>query len=116
VRGRAQFTYQQLDGLQALRQGVRRDLSAESRKHQATKLLRQIPGIGPMRAALLVAPLQTPDRFPAKRQLWAYSGLAIATHGSGEYHYVEGQLRRCKKPVALRGLVSPWRARSRRSL
>ncbi len=31
--------------------GVRRDLLAESRKHGATKLLRQIPSIGPIRAA-----------------------------------------------------------------
>jgi transposase len=104
VRGRAEFTYQQLDGLQSLRQAVRRDLLAESRKHVATKLLRQIPGIGPIRAALLVALLQTPDRFRTKRQLWAYSGLAIETHGSGQYCYLEGQLRRVKKPVALRGL------------
>jgi transposase len=104
VRGRAEFTYQQLDGLQALRQAVRRDLLAESRKHQATKLLRQVPGIGPIRAALLVALLQTPNRFRTKRQRWAYSGLAIQTHGSGEYLYVEGQLRRSQKPVALRGL------------
>jgi transposase len=71
VRVRAEFTYQQLDRLQALRQVVRRDLLAESRKHGATKLLRQIPGIGPLRAALLVALLQTPDRFRSKRQLWA---------------------------------------------
>jgi hypothetical protein len=28
---------------------------AESRKHGATKLLRQIPSIGPIRAALLMA-------------------------------------------------------------
>jgi transposase len=104
VRHRAEFTYQQLDGLQALRQVVRLDLLAESRKHNATKLLRQIQGIGPIRAALLVVLLQTPNRFRTKRQLWAYSGLAIETHGSGEYHYVEGQLRRSKKPVALRGL------------
>ena len=104
VRARAELTYQQLDGLQALRQAVRRDLLAESRKHQAAKLLRQIPGIGPIRAALLVALLQTPNRFRTKRQLWAYSGLAIQTHGSGEYIYVEGQLRRSQKPVALRGL------------
>ena len=76
----------------------------ESHKHRATRLLRQIPGIGPIRAALLVALLQTPDRFRTKRQLWAYSGLAIETHGSGEYRYVEGQLRRSHKPVALRGL------------
>jgi len=52
VRFRAEFTYQQLDGLQALRQGVRRDLLAESRKHRATKLRRQIPGLGPIRAGL----------------------------------------------------------------
>jgi len=104
VRARAEFTYHQLDGLQALRQAVRRDLLAESRKHGATQLLRQIPGIGPIRAALLVAILQTPHRFRTKRQLWAYSGLAIETHGSGEYHYVGGQLQRSQKAVALRGL------------
>jgi len=47
----------------------------ESHKHQAVKLLRQIPAIGPIRAALLVALLQTPHRFRTKRQLWAYSGF-----------------------------------------
>ncbi len=104
VRSRAEFTYHQLDGLQALRQAVRRELLAESRKHRATKLLRQIPGIGPIRAALVVGLLQTPDRFRTKRQLWAYCGLAIETRGSGEYCYVEGKLRRSQKPVALRGL------------
>jgi transposase len=104
VRARAQFTYQQLDGLQRLRQKVRRDLLAESRKHPATKLLRQIPGMGPIRAALLVALLQTPNRFRSKRQLWAYSGLAIETKGSAQYRYLGGQLRRSEKPVALRGL------------
>jgi transposase len=99
------FLYRQLDGLQALRQSVRRDLLAESRKHSATKWLRQVPGIGPIRAAVLIALLQTPERFRTKRQqLWAYSGLAIETHGSGEYRYLDGQLRRSQKSVALRGL------------
>ena len=104
VRRRAELFYQQLDGLQALRQEARRDLLAESRKHGATKLLRQIPYIGPIRAALLIALIQTPHRFRTKRQLWAYSGLALETHSSGEYHYVQGQLQRSKRPVALRGL------------
>ena len=75
VRRRAQLFYQQLDTLQALRQEVRRDLLAESRKHSGTKWLRQIPCIGPIRAALLIALMQTPYRFRTKRQLWAYSGL-----------------------------------------
>ena len=103
VRRRAQLFYQQLDTLQALRQEVRRDLLAESRKHNGTKWLRQIPCIGPIRAALLIALIQTPDRFRTKRQLWAYSGLGLETHSSAEYRYREGQLQRSKKPVALRG-------------
>lgn len=101
---RAVVFYQQLDALQVLRRALRRDLLGESRKHSATKLLRGIPCIGPIRAALLMALLQTPHRFRTKRQLWAYSGLAIETHSSGEYRYVQGQLRRSPKPVALRGL------------
>jgi transposase len=82
VRRRAQHFYQQLDALQALREEVRRDLLAESRKHSATTLLRQIPSIGPVRAAELVALIRTPNRFRTKRQLWNYSGLALETHDS----------------------------------
>jgi transposase len=104
VRRRAEFYYQQLDALQTLRQEVRRDLLAESRKHSAMKLLRQIPSIGAIRAALLIALLQTPHRFRTKRQLWAYSGLALKTHTSGEYRFVQGELQRSKKLLAIRGL------------
>ena len=104
VRRRAEFFYQQLDAVRTLRQAVRRDLLAESRKHGATKLLRQIPYIGPIRAALLIALIQTPHRFRTKRQLWTYSGLAIETRDSAQYRYVAGQLQRSKKPQQLRGL------------
>src|SRR5438552_15229956 len=104
VRRRAEIFYQQLDALQALRREVRRDLLAESRKHSATKLLRQIPCIGPIRAALLIALIQTPYRFRTKRQLWAYSGLALETHDSAEYRYLGGQLQRSKKQVTVYGL------------
>jgi len=70
--------YEQLDSLQPVRQAARRDLLPESGKHAAVKLLRQIPSIGPIRSALLVALLQTPHRFRTKRQLWAYSGFLRA--------------------------------------
>jgi transposase len=70
VRLRAERLYQQLDLLQPVRQQARRDLLRESHKHPAVKLLLQIPAIGPIRAALLVALLQTPHRFRTKRQLW----------------------------------------------
>src|SRR6267154_1901593 len=68
------------------------------------RLLRQIPGIGPLRAAHLVALMQTPHRFRTKRQLWTYSGLGLETHDSAQYRVVEQQLQRSKKPVTLRGL------------
>jgi transposase len=104
VRRRAEIYYQQLDALRSLREQVRRDLLAEGRKHSAMRLLRQIPSIGPIRAVLLIALMQTPHRFRTKRQLWAYCGLALKTSTSGEYRIVEGQLKRSKKFLAIRGL------------
>jgi transposase len=104
VRRRAEQLYQQLDMLQHLRQQARRELLAESRKHAITAKLRQIPYLGPIRSALAVALIQTPHRFRSKRQLWAYSGLALETRTSGEYRYVEGQVRRSKKLISIRGL------------
>ena len=75
VRRRAELYYQQLDALRPLHQQARKELLAESRKHSATKLLRQIPGIGPLRAAQLVALLQTPHRFRTKRHCGPTAGL-----------------------------------------
>src|ERR1700732_4879174 len=103
-RRRAEQLYQQLDLLQPLRQQARRELLVESRKHTITAKLRQIPSLGPIRSALAVALIQTPHRFRTKRQLWTYSGLGLETRDSGEYHYVEGQVRRRKKKAFIRGL------------
>jgi len=104
VRRRAEFYYQQLDALRTLRQEVRRDLLAESKKHQAWKQLCQIPSIGPIRGAVLLGILQTPHRFRTKRQLWTVGGLGIETYSSADHRYVEGQLQRSKKPAWIRGL------------
>ena len=104
VRLRAGRLYQQLDLLQPVRLEARRELLVESHKHPAVKLLRQIPSIGPIRSALLVALLQTPHRFRTKRQLWAYSGFAVQTHDSGEYRSVRGKLQRNRERMTVRGL------------
>jgi transposase len=104
VHRRAEIYYQQLDALRSLREQVRRDLLAEGRKHKAMNLLRRIPSIGPIRAVLLIALMQTPHRFRTKRQLWAYCGLALKTSSSGEYQIVEGRLKRSRKFLAIRGL------------
>ena len=52
VRRRAELFYQQLDGLQALRHTARGELLAESRKHQAVKVLRQIPSVVTLKPAI----------------------------------------------------------------
>lgn len=103
VRSRVQRLYAQYDCLTPLRQEARQDLLLEARKHSATQLLRQIPCIGPIRSALL-ALLQTPHRFRTKRQLWAYSGLALESEISGEYCMVGGRIVRSKKQLNVRGL------------
>jgi transposase len=104
VQRRAEWLYRQLDDLQPLRREARQQLLAESRKHPAHTVLRQVPWLGPIRVALLIAFIQTPHRFRTKRQLWAYSGLALQTRVSGEYRVTGGQLQRAKRQPSLRGL------------
>jgi len=104
VRRRAEFYYQQLDALRPLRQQVRQELLAEAHRHEVWKLLRRIPFIGPIRAALIIAILQTPYRFRTKRHLWAYSGFGIETHSSANHSCAHGKLQRSKKKISVRGL------------
>ncbi len=104
VRRRAQLCYLQLDMLVGLRQQARQELLVESKKHPAWRFLRSIPALGPIRAAVLMAIVQTPHRFRTKRPLWKYGGFGVVTHSSADHRYVEGQLQPAKKPVSVRGL------------
>jgi transposase len=104
VHRRAELYYQQLDALRILRQEVRKDLLAESKKHEVWKRLCEIPPIGPIRAAERLGILQTPHRFRTKRQLWTYCGLAVVTSSSADHEVENGQLRRRKKRKETRGL------------
>ena len=97
VRRRAEQLYRQLDALAQIRRETRRELLVESQKHPANQLLRQIPRLGPIRVALLIALIQTPHRFRTKRQLWAYCGLALQTRASGEYRFTAGELQPSKR-------------------
>ena len=104
LQRRARRLYQELDLLQQLRREARHDLLLECHQHKESKLLRSIPWLGPIRAALLIARVQTPHRFRSKRQFWAYCGLALETRSSADYQMVNGQLQRRNKPVFIRGL------------
>jgi transposase len=103
-RQRVEWLYGQLDYLRPLRRQAKQAMIEESRKHRAVGLLRTIPQLGPIRAALLVATIDTPHRFRTRHQLWAYSGLAVVTHMSSEYEIKDGKTMRRRKPVATRGL------------
>ena len=104
IRQRVNWLYEELDHLRPLRKQAKMAMVTESRKHEAFRLLRTIPQLGPVRCAMLVATVDTPYRFRTKRQLWAYSGLAIVTYMSSEYEIKAGRVVRNRKPVATRGL------------
>lgn len=72
TRLRGELLHDQLDYLRSLRRKARRALLAESRRHAVAARLREIPGLGPVRVALLMArvlpgtdtaPLPQPPEF-----------------------------------------------------
>jgi transposase len=103
-RFRAEALAAELDVMRELRRKAKAAMLAEARKYPAYELLRTIPFFGPVRVAQLLATMQTPWRFRTKRNLWAYAGLAVVTHSSGDYDFVEGRpVRRRRQPMT-RGL------------
>lgn len=103
-RFRAEVLAAELDLLRALRREAKAAMLAAARKDPAYELLCGVPFLGPVRVAQLLATMQTPWRFRTKRNLWAYAGLAVVTHSSGDYAFVEGRpVRRRRQPMT-RGL------------
>jgi transposase len=104
VRFRAESLYAELDVLRALRPKAKAALLREARRDPAWKLLCSIPFVGPVRAAFLLAALQTPWRFRTKRNLWAYAGLAVVTHSTADYVMVHGRPVKSRRAPMTRGL------------
>jgi len=103
-RHRAERLLKQLDLLGELCMEAQKDLVRESRKHKIYQILREIPGLGPIRVALILAFVMTPHRFRNKRQFWTYAGFSVVRRGSAEYEISEGELKRTKKKPLPRGL------------
>jgi len=104
VRARAARLWEELDCVERLCEEAQQELVAEARKHAATTILRSIPGIGPVRAAVILGVAGTPHRFRTKRQFWTYCGLSIVTATSSEYEMVDGRVCRSKRRPLVRGL------------
>ena len=104
ARFRAETLYTQLDVLQELRPKAKAAMLAEARRDPAWSILQTIPSMGPVRVALIMATMQTPWRFRTKRNLWAYSGLAVVTRSSADYVMVEDRAVRRQRAPMTRGL------------
>ena len=105
ARFRAEALYRQHDTLTSLRQKAKRAMLIEARRHKAYALLQSVPGIGPIRAAEIVAIVGDPHRFRTKRQLWPYAGLAVVSRTSGEWRPgAGGGFIHSKKRPLTRGL------------
>lgn len=99
-RFRASCLLRTLDALEEVRAEAERAMLLEARKHPICKRLQTIPGVGPIRAAQLVAYLETPYRFRTKRKLWSYAGLAVVTQSSADYN-ADGKRRREPRTLGL---------------
>jgi transposase len=99
----AELLSEQLDGLIGAHQSAEAWLLQEAKRIPVTRLLATVPGIGSIRAALLVAIVVTPARFRTTRQFWSYSGLAIVTRSSSDYVRENGHWVRTPTVTALPG-------------
>lgn len=104
MKARISYLYEQLDCLVKLRREAEKAMCQEARRQPAYKLISEVPGLGPVRTAQIIATVGTPHRFRSKRQFWAYIGLAVVTRTSADYEWVGNQARRRNKPVQTRGL------------
>lgn len=105
---RAAWLYEELDVLQRLRREAKRALLHESGQWAEQALLLSIPGIGPVRAAQLLARVGTARRFRTKRQFWSYCGLALRVRTSSEYEVREQRLVRKQKVQQTQGLTREY--------
>ncbi len=111
ARLRAENMYKQLDALAALRDEARAQMVNEAAAHPASQILQRVPMIGPVRAAQIIATVNTPHRFRTKRQFWAYCGLAVVTKASAEYGFTKGELQKKAKKNSTRGLTHNFNRR-----
>jgi transposase len=81
----AELLSMQLDGLVQVHEEANDWLFEESAKISIVQLLKTAPGIGDIRAALIVANVISPHRFRTRRQFWSYCGLGVVTRSTDDW-------------------------------
>lgn len=126
TRVAAELLYRELDCLIELKAEASDKLVHESHEHPISRVLETCPGLGPVRVALLLPVVITPERFRTARQFWAYAGLGIVMQSSSDWvrapegwsraqvHKTRGLNRQCNrrlkyifKQAALTVLMKP---------
>jgi transposase len=104
ARFRCRGLFEQLEKLQDLRRAAKQELLKHSKTHSDDPILRSLPGIGPLRAAILLAYVGSPHRFRTKRQFWPYCGLSVITRTSADHQIVNGTINKRRRVIGTRGL------------
>jgi transposase len=76
---------EQLDARVASHERAEAWLLCEARKLPEGGRLMSVPGLGPIRAAQVVAAVVAPERFRTKQQFWSYCGLGLVTRSSSDW-------------------------------
>jgi transposase len=74
--------------------GLTGKLRAVARKHDVSRRLMTVPGIGPINALAFCAAIDDPGRFRRSRSVGVYFGLTPRRHSSGEVDWA-GRISKC---------------------
>jgi transposase len=102
---RAEMLHRELDDLMLLRREAKKNMLKAARLESAYRILMSIPGLGPIRVAILLAIVVTPHRFRSKRQFWTYCGLSVVMRTSSDYVIINGRPKRVRRQTDTRGLT-----------
>jgi hypothetical protein len=85
ARPLAEVLCQELDGLEALTSEAKKAMLTEAKRHAEFRLVKNCPGLGPVRTAELLPIVVTPYRFQSKRGFWSHCGLGNVTRSSSDW-------------------------------
>jgi len=81
--------WQQLDQVEHHQAALLAEAKDQAKRYPEIKLIDEIPGLGFIIAATIVAILENPHRFANKRRVWSYAGFAVRQKSSAGRTYAE---------------------------
>lgn len=94
LRPRARLLGAQLDAMLDAHEQAKSWMLEEARGVRSVRWVKSVPGIGDIRASLIVGTLISPHRFRTKRQLWSYAGLGVVIRSTNDWKLSGGGLER----------------------